>query len=114
MKNIKKYEDLTGSGSINESVNEMLDAAKVNDCVELLYEAQSQMEDALQSLKSVYRHLQGTELSSTAERLRSYIIGHLEPMISSDHGWMTRAVSIDEIIEELKESGFDNPISEEE
>ena len=31
MKNIKKYEDLTGSGSINESVNEMLDAAKVND-----------------------------------------------------------------------------------
>ncbi len=114
MKNIKKYEDLTGSESVNESVNEMLDAAKVNDSVELLYEAQSQMEDALQNLQRVYRSLQGTELSSTAERLKSYIIGHLEPMISSDHGWMTRDISIDEIIEELKESGFDNPISEEE
>jgi hypothetical protein len=113
MKNIKKYEDLAGAKSINGSVNEMLDASKVSDCVELLYEAQSQMEDALQNLQGVYRLLQGTELSGTAERLKSYIIGHLEPMISSDHGWMTRAVSIDEIIQELKESGFDGEMGEE-
>jgi hypothetical protein len=113
MKNIKKYEDLAGSESINKSVNEMLDASKVNDCMDLLYEAQSQMEDALQNLQGVYRLLQGTELSGTAERLKSYIIGHLEPMISSDHGWMTRAVSIDEIIQELKESGFDGEMGEE-
>lgn len=114
MKNIKKYDDLTGAGSIKDSVNEMLDASKVSDCVELLYEAQSQMEDALQNLQRVYRNLQGTELSSTAERLKSYIIGHLEPMISSDHGWMARAVSIEEIIQELKESGFDGESIEEE
>jgi hypothetical protein len=113
MKNIKKYEDLAGSEIINKSVNEMLDASKVNDCMDLLYEAQSQMGDALQNLQGVYRLLQGTELSGTAERLKSYIIGHLEPMISSDHGWMTRAVSIDEIIQELKESGFDGEMGEE-
>jgi hypothetical protein len=114
MKNIKKYDDLASVEITNGSVNEMLDASKVSDCVELLYEAQTQMEDALENLQGVYRHLQGTELSSTAERLRSYIIGHLEPMISSDHGWMTRAVSIEEIIEELKESGFDGESIEEE
>ena len=114
MKNIKKYDDLASVEITNGSVNEMLDASKVSDCVELLYEAQTQMEDALENLQGVYRHLQGTELSSTAERLRSYIIGHLEPMISSDHGWMTRAVSIEEIIQELKESGFDGESIEEE
>jgi hypothetical protein len=114
MKNIKKYDDLASVEITNGSVNEMLDASKVSDCVELLYEAQSQMDDALQNLQGVYRLLQGTELSSTAERLKSYIIGHLEPMISSDHGWMTRAVSIEEIIQELKESGFDGESIEEE
>ncbi len=109
MKNIKKYEDLATSKITNESIN----TSNVNDCIELLEEAKSQMEDALQNLQGVYRLLQGTELSGTAERLKSYIIGHLEPMISSDHGWMTRAVSIDEIIDELKESGFDVGIEEE-
>ncbi len=113
MKNIKKYEDLAGSESISKPVNEMLDAPKINDCMDLLYEAQSQMDEALQNLQGVYRLLQGTELSGTAERLKSYIIGHLEPMISSDHGWMTRSVSIDEIIDELKESGFDGEMGEE-
>ena len=114
MKNIKKYDDLASVEVANGSVNEMLDASKVSDCVELLYEAQTQMEDALQNLQGVYRLLQGTELSSTAERLKSYIIGHLEPMISADHGWMTRAVSIEEIIQELEESGFDGESIEEE
>jgi hypothetical protein len=114
MKNIKNYESLTRSPEINSHINEGLNQTSVNDCIELLYEAQSQMDDALQNIQGAYRLLQGTELSSTAERLRSYIIGHLEPMISSDHGWMTREVSIGEIIEELKESGFDDMQGEEE
>ncbi len=109
MKNLKKFGELEPAKPANESIN----TSTVSDCIELLEEAKSQMEDALQNLQGVYRHLQGTELSGTAERLKSYIIGHLEPMISSDHGWMTRAVSIDEIIDELKESGFDGEMGEE-
>jgi hypothetical protein len=35
-------------------------------------------------------------------------------MISSDHGWMTRSVSVDEIIKDLEESGFDSDSLEEE
>jgi len=111
MKNIKGYEEIAGSGS---TLNESMDLNKVQECVELLEDAKSQMDDALNNLKSVYRMLQGTELSTTAERLKGYIIGHLEPMISSDHGWMTRSVSIDEIIKDLEESGFDSDSIEEE
>jgi hypothetical protein len=111
MKNIKAYDELSsGSSGINESI----DLDKVQECIELLEDAKSQMDDALANLNSVYRMLQGTELSTTAERLKGYIIGHLEPMISSDHGWMTRSVSIDEIIKDLEESGFDNDSLEEE
>lgn len=111
MKNIKAYDELSNdSRTINESIN--LD--KVQECVELLGDAKSQMDDALSNLKSVYRMLQGTELSTTAERLKGYIIGHLEPMISSDHGWMTKSVSIEEIIRDLEESGFDSDSIEEE
>jgi len=106
MKNIKKYEDVS---RINESIN--LD--EIQECIELLEESKSQMDDALSNLKSVYRMLQGTELSTTAERLKGYIIGHLEPMISSDHGWMTRAVSIDDIIKDLDESGIGGELEEE-
>jgi len=111
MKNIKAYEEVSGGSSrINESMN--LDT--IQECIELLEDAKSQMDDALTNLNSVYRMLQGTELSTTAERLKGYIIGHLEPMISSDHGWMTRSVSVDEIIKDLEGSGFDSDSLEEE
>ena len=107
MKNIKKYEDISVK---NFRVNESINLDKVQECIEMLEEAKSQMDDALSNLNSVYRMLQGTELSTTGERLKGYIIGHLEPMISSDHGWMTRSVSIDDIIKDLEESGFDETI----
>jgi hypothetical protein len=35
-------------------------------------------------------------------------------MITSDHEWMTRAISIEDIIKELEESGFEEQESEEE
>lgn len=111
MKNIKAYEEISGESS---RINESIDLDKVQECIELLEDAKSQMDDALRNLNSVYRMLQGTELSTTAERLKGYIIGHLEPMISSDHGWMTRSVSVDEIIKDLEESGSDSDSLEEE
>jgi hypothetical protein len=37
--------------------------------------------------------------------LRSYILGNLEPLISEDHGWMSRSVNIQEIIDEIREMG---------
>ena len=111
MKNIKAYEEVSGGSSI---INESMNLDNVQECIELLEDAKSQMDDALTNLNSVYRMLQGTELSTTAERLKGYIIGHLEPMISSDHGWMTRSVSVDEIIKDLEGSGFDSDSLEEE
>lgn len=111
MKIIKAYEELsTRSIEINESI----DLDKIQECVELLEDAKSQMVDALSNLNSVYKMLQATDLSTTAERLKGYIIGNLEPMISSDHGWMTRSVSVEEIIKDLEESGSANDSLEEE
>ena len=110
MKNIKVYNEIAGASN---PVNESIDFEKIQNCVEMLEDAKSQMDDALINLKSVYRTLQGTELSTTAERLKGYIIGHLEPMISSDHGWMTKSVSIEEIIRDLEESGFEESTEEE-
>lgn len=111
MKNIKIYEEVVSFKTI---VNESMDQATTQECIELLEDAKSQMDDALNNLKSVYRMLQGTELSTAAERLKGYIIGHLEPMISSDHGWMTRSVSIDDIIEDIQEFYPDESDLEEE
>jgi hypothetical protein len=65
MKNIKAYDELSsGSSGINESI----DLDKVQECIELLEDAKSQMDDALTNLNSVYRMLQGTELSTTDSR----------------------------------------------
>ncbi len=111
MKNIKKYEEISGS---NPLISEGINQPNIDSCIDLLEEAKEKMDEALYNLKTVYRNLDRTELSTTAQRLRSYIIGNLEPMITSDHEWMTRAISIDDIIKELEESGFDTPDSEEE
>jgi hypothetical protein len=111
MKNLKKYEDLSKSDS---KIFEGVDQANVESCIDLLSEAKEKMEEALYNLKTAYRNLERTELSTTAQRLRSYIIGNLEPMITSDHEWMTRAISIEDIIKELEESGFEEQESEEE
>lgn len=111
MKNIKKFEDISKNQS---EIFEGLDQASIDTCISLLEEAREKMDDALYNLKTVYKNLERTELSTTAQRLRSYIIGNLEPMITSDHEWMTRAISIGDIITDLEESGFDGMNSEEE
>jgi hypothetical protein len=96
MRNIKPY-----NSPINESI---MDNYKIDDCIEMLQEAQISLDDALNQIKGVYNMLRSSEnCSQVAERMRSYIIGHLEPLISSDHEWMTRSLSIEKVIEELEE-----------
>ena len=96
MRNIKPY-----NSPINESI---MDNYKIDDCIEMLQEAQISLDDALNQIKGVYSMLRSSEnCSQVAERMRSYIIGHLEPLISSDHEWMTRSLSIEKVIEELEE-----------
>ena len=96
MRNIKPY-----NSPINESI---MDNYKIDDCIEMLQEAQISLDDALNQIKGVYNMLRSSEnCSQVAERMRSYIIGHLEPLISSDHEWMTRSLSIGKVIEELEE-----------
>jgi hypothetical protein len=111
MKNIKNYEDLAKE---DPKIFESVDQANIVSCIDLLSEAREKMDEALYTLKTVYKKLERTEMSTTAQRLRSYIIGNLEPMITSDHEWMTRAISLDDIIRELEESGFDATDTEEE
>lgn len=111
MKNIKRYEDLSNK---EPKILESLDQANIESCIDLLSEAREKMDEALYTLKTVYKKLERTEMSTTAQRLRSYIIGNLEPMITSDHEWLTRAISLDDIIRELEESGFDATDTEEE
>ena len=96
MKNIKNY-----NNHINES---LMDDSRIDDCIEMLQEAQISLDDALNQIKGVYNMLRSADnCSQVAERMRSYIIGHLEPLIYSDHEWMTRSLSIEGIIEELEE-----------
>ncbi len=96
MKNLKPYQS-----RLNEGI---LDDSRIDDCIEMLQEAQLSLDDALNQIKGVYSMLRSSEnCSQVAERMRSYIIGHLEPLISSDHEWMTRSLSIEGVIEELEE-----------
>lgn len=111
MKNIKKYGELS---SKDLKISESLGQDNIDACIELLEEAREKMDEALYNLKTVYKKLDRTELSTIANRLRSYIIGNLEPMITSDHEWMTRAISVEDIIKDLEESGFNGMNPEEE
>jgi len=65
------------------------------------------LREAVRTLNQIRRKL-GDNI--TADRLRSYIISHLETLIDSDHEWLDRSLNLQNIIEELQEDA--NPESE--
>jgi hypothetical protein len=95
MQNLKEFE-----GFVNESEFDF------SQPISSLESAKMKMEEAVDDIKMALSQLRSFPYSSsTYERLRSYILGNLEPLISEDHGWMTRSVNIQEIIDEIREMG---------
>lgn len=95
MKNIQEFD-----GFLNESDSNF----DFGQAISSLENAKMNLEEAAFEIKNALSELKKFPYSaSTYERLRGYILGNLEPLISSDHGWMTKSVNIDDIIEEVKE-----------
>ena len=81
----------------------MTNQEEIKAAVENLREAQEQMREALNSIfnaQAAIRRIEGG--STTAERLKRYIQGHLEPLIDSEHQWLDNSTSVENIIEEVE------------
>lgn len=85
----------------------------IQESIDQLRQAQDLMRDAAAIIRQVTRELQNTPHSISGKRLRSYISGHLEVLIDSDHDWIGRSINIEDIIEELEEFA-DESLEEEE
>jgi hypothetical protein len=84
------------------------------DVIKTLKEAQSQLEEAAYSISVAMRKLRSMpEAGNIPERIRTYILGHLEPMINSNTEWLGKQVSLEDIIEEIQEN-FESYEEEEE
>jgi len=87
-------------------MNEEQENIDYNEIIDEIQEVQEQLREAVQTLNQIRRKL-GNNI--TADRLRSYIISHLETLIDSNHDWLDRSTNLQDIIEELQ----DEPLSEE-
>ena len=70
--------------------------------IEYLREAQEHLSDAARLIRQVCRSNE-----YHGDRIRSYILGHLEPLIGNEHDWLGRSVSLEDIIEEIKEDDIE-------
>jgi hypothetical protein len=78
----------------------------MEDQIQKLRQAQELMREAAGLLQEVTWDLNKQEgMSTTSQRLRGYIIGHLEPLIDSEHGWMGKSLNLENIIEEIEYLG---------
>ena len=70
--------------------------------IDCLREAQDHLSSASTLIRQVCR-----SNKHNSERIRAYILGHLEPLISNDHDWLTHSVSLEDIIKEIMEDDND-------
>ena len=78
----------------------------MKDQIQKLRQVQELMREAAGLLQEVTWDLnKQVGMSTTSQRLRSYIIGHLEPLIDSNHGWLTSGLNLENIIEEIEYFG---------
>ena len=99
MKHIKEYKSILGK--IEEDNN--MDTSGIIDS---LNEAHEKLEEAISHLmeaKSAMRANPAT--ASIASRMDSYLIPNLKIALTQDHEYMSRGLSIDEIIQEVREAG---------
>ena len=70
--------------------------------IQCLREAQEHLSDAARLIRQVcYSN------EYHGDRIRSYILGHLEPLIGNEHDWLGRSVSLEDIIEEIEEDDIE-------
>ena len=67
-----------------------LDSKQLEEARELLLEAQERMEDAVQALKAYVK-------LTDDRHTKAYLVDHLECMVSSNHGFLSRDVNIDTV-----------------
>lgn len=88
-----------------EETNVIEEASSVDSIIRALEEAQEQLRDGVESLKSAKRQMLSSgdhELSRIGERIYRYMLGHIEPVIDNDHYWMSKNESIQDIIDNLR------------
>lgn len=74
-----------------------------SEAIELLEQAQDSMREAAGHIQDAMGVIDN---STTRERLRGYILGHLEPLIDREHDWLTRSTSLQDIIREVQENSL--------
>ena len=70
--------------------------------IESLQEAQEHLSDAVRLIRQVSRSNEYHR-----ERIRAYILGHLEPLIGREHDWLGRGVSLEDIINDIEEDDIE-------
>jgi hypothetical protein len=99
MKHIKEYKSILGKieEDNNMDTSEIMDS--LNNAYEKLEEAITYMMEARSAMKA------NPATASIASRMDAYLIPNLKIALSQDHGYMSRGLSIEEIIEEVREAG---------
>jgi hypothetical protein len=98
MKHIKEYKAILGK--IEEDNN--MDTSGIMDS---LNEAHEKLEEAISHLmeaKSAMRANPAT--ASIASRMDAYLIPNLKIALSQEHGYVSRGLSIEEVMEEVREA----------
>jgi hypothetical protein len=78
---------------------------KPSEIIRQLEEAQDSMREAKNKLNTAHRAMEQSSVisSSTAGQLRLYVLGNFEPLIDSDHSWLSDSVNVEKIIEYVKD-----------
>lgn len=54
------------------------------------------------------RLMNAPQYGRAKDTLQHYIIGHVEPLIDAEHEWLTKDTNIQDIIDDIRESGSDD------
>lgn len=76
---------------------EDFDQVKADELSTRLGEAQDTLRQVVQDLQDIEKDIRKNGDSSTAERLKSYIIGHLKTLIDKDSGYMSQDINLEDI-----------------
>ena len=88
------------SNKVTENDDVITNNVIIDNAIGELREAQDHLRSASQSARGAMRLLRN--YGSISERIRGYILGHIEPLIDSESEWMTKSINIEEIIEDLE------------
>ena len=99
MKHIKEYKSILGK--IEEDNN--MDTSGIIDSLSEAYEKLDEAISYLMEARSAMRSNPAT--ASIASRMDAYLIPNLKIALSQDHGYVSRGLSIEEVMEEVREAG---------